>query len=75
MVLLRVPDRGSCVLRCKILMYNVYIPVAVRLATLNAARVAGVKQGGVLEAGAPADLVVLSPNGEVRSAMVRGAGI
>jgi N-acetylglucosamine-6-phosphate deacetylase len=48
---------------------------AVRLATLNAARVAGVKQGGVLEAGAPADLVVLSPNGEVRSAMVRGAGI
>ena len=39
---------------------------AVRLATVNPARVAGVKQGGVLEAGAPADLVVLSPSGEVR---------
>ena len=48
---------------------------AVRLATLNPARVAGVKQGGVLEAGAPADLVVLSPSGEVRKTIVRGAGI
>jgi N-acetylglucosamine-6-phosphate deacetylase len=48
---------------------------AVRLATLNPARVAGVKKGGVLETGAPADLVVLSPSGEVRNAMVRGAGI
>ena len=34
---------------------------AVRLATLNPARVAGVKNGGVLRAGAPADLVVLGP--------------
>ena len=48
---------------------------AVRLATVNPARVAGVKQGGVLEAGAPADLVVLSPSGEVRKTVVRGAGI
>lgn len=48
---------------------------AVRLATLNPARVAGVKQGGVLEAGAPADLVVLSPSGEVRQTIIRGAGI
>ncbi len=48
---------------------------AVRLATLNPARVAGMKQGGALEAGAPADLVVLSPSGEVRSTVVRGAGI
>jgi len=48
---------------------------AVRLATLNPARVAGVKLGGVLEAGAPADLVVLSPSGEVRQTIIRGAGI
>lgn len=48
---------------------------ALRLATLNPARVAGVKKGGVLEAGSPADLVVLSPSGEVRHTMVRGAGI
>jgi N-acetylglucosamine-6-phosphate deacetylase len=48
---------------------------AVRLATLNPARVAGVKQGGVLEAGAPADFVVLSPSGEVRQTIIRGAGI
>jgi N-acetylglucosamine-6-phosphate deacetylase len=48
---------------------------AVRLATLNPARVTGVKKGGVLEAGSPADLVVLSPSGEVRNTMVRGAGI
>ncbi len=48
---------------------------AVRLATLNPARVAGMKKGGVLEAGAPADLVVLSSSGEVRNTIVRGAGI
>ena len=48
---------------------------AVRLATLNPTRVTGVKKGGVLEAGAPADLVVLSPSGEVRKTIVRGAGI
>src|SRR5712671_6494735 len=48
---------------------------AVRLATLNPARVTGMKKRGVLEAGAPADLVVLSPSGEVRNTVVRGAGI
>jgi N-acetylglucosamine-6-phosphate deacetylase len=48
---------------------------AVRLATLNPARVVNLKNGGVLEAGAVADLVVLSPSGEVRHTMVRGAGI
>ncbi|MGH9547811.1 MAG: N-acetylglucosamine-6-phosphate deacetylase [Terriglobales bacterium] len=48
---------------------------AVRLATLNPARVAGVKNGGVIQAGAPADLVVLSPSGEVRNTIIRGAGI
>jgi N-acetylglucosamine-6-phosphate deacetylase len=48
---------------------------AVRLATLNPARVVSLKNGGVLEAGAVADLVVLSPSGEVRHTMVRGVGI
>ena len=48
---------------------------AVRLATLNPARVAGVKHGGTLQAGAPADLVVLSASGEVRNTIIRGAGI
>jgi N-acetylglucosamine-6-phosphate deacetylase len=48
---------------------------AVRLATMNPARVTGMKSGGSLEAGAAADLVVLSPSGEVRQTVVRGAGI
>jgi N-acetylglucosamine-6-phosphate deacetylase len=48
---------------------------AVRLATLNPARAAGVKNGGTLQAGGPADLLVLSPSGEVRKIVVRGAGI
>ena len=48
---------------------------AVRLATLNPARVAGVKHGGSIQAGAPADLVVLSPSGEVRNTIIGGAGI
>jgi N-acetylglucosamine-6-phosphate deacetylase len=52
-----------------------HLQQAVRLATLNPARVTGMKKSGVLEAGAPADLVVLSPSGEVRNTMVRGAGI
>jgi N-acetylglucosamine-6-phosphate deacetylase len=45
---------------------------AVRLATLNPARVAGLANRGKLEAGAQADFVVLSPRGEVRSTIVRG---
>ena len=49
---------------------------AVRLATLNPARVAGVSgRKGVLAAGADADIVVLSPRGEVVQTMVRGQGI
>jgi N-acetylglucosamine-6-phosphate deacetylase len=45
---------------------------ALRLATLNPARVAGLSDRGKLEAGADADFVVLSPNGEVRSTIIRG---
>jgi N-acetylglucosamine-6-phosphate deacetylase len=48
---------------------------AVRLATLNPARAAGVKNGGSIQSGAPADLLVLSPSGEVRKTIIRGAGI
>jgi len=70
---------------------------AVRLATLNPARVVHMNcgnmnggnggktnggnnspgrldQGGCLKPGCPADLVVLSPTGEVRSTIIRGAG-
>jgi len=45
---------------------------ALRLATLNPARVAGLANQGKLEAGADADFVVLSPSGEVRSTIIRG---
>jgi N-acetylglucosamine-6-phosphate deacetylase len=45
---------------------------AVRLATLNPARVAGLVDRGRLEAGAKADFVVLSPDGEVRTTIIGG---
>jgi N-acetylglucosamine-6-phosphate deacetylase len=45
---------------------------AVRAATLNPARVSGLANTGKLQAGAEADLVVLSPAGEVRNTIVRG---
>jgi N-acetylglucosamine-6-phosphate deacetylase len=48
---------------------------ALRLATVNPARVAGLKDHGILKEGVPADLVVLSPTGEVRKTIVRGVGI
>ena len=47
----------------------------VRLATLNPARVTGMATVGELRAGVPADLVVLSPQGEVRKTIIRGAGM
>lgn len=45
---------------------------AVRTATLNPARAAGLAQHGQLVQGAEANIVVLSPNGEVRKTIVRG---
>jgi N-acetylglucosamine-6-phosphate deacetylase len=45
---------------------------AVRAATLNPARVSGLANTGKLQSGAEADLVVLSPSGEVRNTIVRG---
>ncbi len=45
---------------------------ALRLATLNPARVAGLANRGKLTAGAEADFVVLSSSGEVRSTIIRG---
>jgi N-acetylglucosamine-6-phosphate deacetylase len=48
---------------------------AVRLATLNPARVVGLNRGGSITPGDPADLVVLSPSGDIRNTIIRGAGI
>jgi N-acetylglucosamine-6-phosphate deacetylase len=48
---------------------------AVRAATLNPTRAAGLPQHGQLSPGAEANIVVLSPNGEVRRTFVRGRGL
>jgi N-acetylglucosamine-6-phosphate deacetylase len=45
---------------------------AVRAATLNPAKTAGAKNKGLLQPGADADLVVLTPGGEVKATVVRG---
>jgi N-acetylglucosamine-6-phosphate deacetylase len=45
---------------------------AVRMASANPARVAGAQNKGVLQSGAGADFVVLSPGGEVRATVIRG---
>ncbi len=45
---------------------------AVRAATLNATRAAGLAQLGELAPGAEANIIVLSPDGEVRRTIVRG---
>jgi N-acetylglucosamine-6-phosphate deacetylase len=47
---------------------------AVRTATLNPTRAAGLRQHGQLAPGAEANIVALSPDGEVRKTMVRGRG-
>jgi N-acetylglucosamine-6-phosphate deacetylase len=48
---------------------------AVRLATLNPARVTGLGTRGTLTPGARADIVVLSPSGEVKNTIIGGAGL
>jgi|SRR5579863_364418 len=45
---------------------------SLRLATLNPSRVVGLSNRGRLEAGCDADIVVLSPGGEVRTTFIRG---
>ncbi|MFZ0952886.1 MAG: N-acetylglucosamine-6-phosphate deacetylase [Candidatus Sulfotelmatobacter sp.] len=45
---------------------------AVRAATLNASRAVGLAQHGELAPGAEANIIVLSPDGEVRRTIVRG---
>ncbi len=45
---------------------------AVRAATLNATEAAGLAQHGQLTAGAEANIVVLSPEGEVQKTIIRG---
>jgi len=48
---------------------------AVRAATWNPAQVAALADQGNLKEGARADLVVLSPEGEVRNTIIHGAGV
>jgi N-acetylglucosamine-6-phosphate deacetylase len=45
---------------------------AVQLASVNPAAVIGEKSRGVLAAGADADIVVLSPHGEVQRTIIGG---
>jgi N-acetylglucosamine-6-phosphate deacetylase len=45
---------------------------AVRAATANPARVVGMPKKGIIEPGADADFVVLTPSGEVRATIVKG---
>jgi N-acetylglucosamine-6-phosphate deacetylase len=48
---------------------------AIRAATLNPARTASLTRHGHLTPGAEANIVVLSPNGEVRNTIVAGRGL
>jgi len=48
---------------------------AVRLATLNPARVTGLDKRGMLKPGAWADIVALTPNGEVKNTIIGGSGL
>lgn len=48
---------------------------AVRAATLNATQAAGLARHGQLAAGSEANIVVLSPQGEVKKTIVRGRGL
>jgi len=48
---------------------------AVRSASLNPAAAAGLTNKGEIKAGASADLIVLTPSGEVQTTIVAGAGI
>ena len=48
------------------------LPTAVRAASLNPARTAGVKNKGLLQAGADADFVVMSASGDVKATIVKG---
>lgn len=51
------------------------LPQAVRSATLNPAQAAGIAHAGKLQAGSWADVIVLSPQGEVRNTIIRGRGV
>jgi N-acetylglucosamine-6-phosphate deacetylase len=51
---------------------NCDLQVSLRAASLNPARVLGTKKKGVIAPGADADMVVLTPTGEVRATIVGG---
>jgi N-acetylglucosamine-6-phosphate deacetylase len=48
------------------------LQAALRLASLNPARAGGLSDRGKIEAGSPADIVVLTPAGEVKATIVGG---
>jgi N-acetylglucosamine-6-phosphate deacetylase len=48
------------------------LQAAVRIASLNPARVGGLADRGKIEAGCPADMVVLTPAGDVKTTIVGG---
>lgn len=48
------------------------LQTAVRAASLNPAKTAGVKNKGLLEAGADADFVVMSSSGDVKTTIIKG---
>jgi N-acetylglucosamine-6-phosphate deacetylase len=51
---------------------NCNLQQSLRTVTMNPARVAGAAKKGVLEPGADADLVVLSPDGQVAATVIKG---
>ena len=48
------------------------LPQAVRAASTNPAKVAGMPKKGIIEPGADADFVAIAPDGQIRATVVRG---
>jgi len=48
------------------------LPQAVRAASTNPAKVAGMPKKGIIEPGADADFVAIAPDGEIRATVVKG---
>jgi N-acetylglucosamine-6-phosphate deacetylase len=51
---------------------NCDLQMSLRAASLNPARVVGVRKKGIIEPGADADMVVLTPAGDVRATIIAG---
>jgi len=65
----------DCAVRNVMKFANLELQQAVRLATVNPTRVAGLSQRGTLQVGSRADFVVLSANGETRQTIIGGEGL